>query len=102
MKNSHLDLIREQFTRTAELYARTRQATDESKLEGLVGLSGANSTDRSLDVACGPGFLTLAFARRCAEATGFDATDASLGLARAEDGRLRFTHQVAAFVFERA
>ena len=84
MKNSHLDLIREQFTRTAEVYARTRQATDKRGLEALVGLSGATSTDRSLDVACGPGFLTLAFARRCAEATGFDATDAFLGLARAE------------------
>jgi len=83
-KNSHLDLIREQFTRTAEIYARTRQATDERGLEALVGLSGATSTDRSLDVACGPGFLTLAFARRCAEATGFDATDAFLDLARAE------------------
>jgi ubiquinone/menaquinone biosynthesis C-methylase UbiE len=84
MKASHLDLIREQFTRTAEVYARTRQATDERALEALVGLSGATSTDRALDVACGPGFLTLAFARRCAEATGFDATDAFLGLARAE------------------
>ncbi len=84
MKNSHLDLIREQFTRTAEAYARTRQATDERGLDALVGLSGATSSDRSLDVACGPGFLTLAFARRCAEATGFDATDAFLGLARAE------------------
>jgi ubiquinone/menaquinone biosynthesis C-methylase UbiE len=84
MKNPHLDLIREQFTRTAEVYARTRQATDERGLEALVGLSGATSADCSLDVACGPGFLTLAFARRCAKATGFDATDAFLGLARAE------------------
>jgi ubiquinone/menaquinone biosynthesis C-methylase UbiE len=84
MKNTHLDLIREQFTRTAEAYARTRQATDERGLDALVGLSGATSSDRSLDVACGPGFLTLAFARRCAEATGFDATDAFLGLARTE------------------
>jgi ubiquinone/menaquinone biosynthesis C-methylase UbiE len=84
MKNSHLDLIREQFTRTAELYARTRQATDERGLEALVALSGATSTDRCLDVACGPGLLTLAFAGRCAEATGFDATDAFLCLARAE------------------
>jgi len=83
-KNPHLDLIREQFTRTAEIYARTRQATDERGLEALVGLSGATSTDRCLDVACGPGFLTLAFGRRCAEATGFDATDAFLGLARSE------------------
>ncbi len=84
MANAHLELIRAQFTRTADVYARMRQTTDERGLEALVGLSGASSTDRALDVACGPGFLTLALARRCAEATGFDATDAFLGLARAE------------------
>jgi ubiquinone/menaquinone biosynthesis C-methylase UbiE len=84
MADSHIDRIREQFTRTADVYARMRQTTDERGLEALVGLSGAKPTDRSLDVACGPGFLTLAFARRCGEATGFDATDAFLDLARAE------------------
>ena len=84
MKNDHIDRIREQFTRTADVYARMRQTTDERGLEALVGLSGAGSSDRVLDVACGPGFLTMAFARKCREATGFDATDAFLRLARAE------------------
>ena len=84
MKNDHIDRIREQFTRTADVYARMRQTTDERGLEALVGLSGASSSDRVLDVACGPGFLTMAFARKCREATGFDATDAFLRLARAE------------------
>jgi ubiquinone/menaquinone biosynthesis C-methylase UbiE len=97
MAGSHLDRIREQFTRTADVYARMRQTTDERQLEALVGLSGAGDGDRSLDVACGPGFLTLAFARRTALATGFDATDAFLDLARAEAARrglenVRFEH----------
>lgn len=95
--STHLDRIREQFTRTADVYARMRQTTDERGLEALVGLSGATTTDRVLDVACGPGFLTMAFARRCAGATGFDATDAFLALARDEArerglGNVRFEH----------
>jgi len=60
-----------------------RQTTDERGLEALVGLSGTTSTDRVLDIACRPGFLTLAFARHCADATGFNATDAFMDLARA-------------------
>ena len=42
---------------------------------------GCAATDRVLDVACGPGFLTRAFALRCAEAVGVDATDALLDIA---------------------
>lgn len=84
MQKPHLERIREQFTRTAEVYARMQQATDERGLEALVAISGAVAEDRVLDVACGPGFLTMAFAKHCAAATGFDATEAFLELARAE------------------
>ena len=84
MANDRLERIQKQFTRTADVYARMRQTTDERGLKGLVGLSGASSQDRVLDIACGPGFLTLAFAARCRAVTGFDATDAFLGMARTE------------------
>jgi ubiquinone/menaquinone biosynthesis C-methylase UbiE len=87
LTGSHIDRVREQFTRQAEAYARMRQTTDERGLGLLVALSGAGPADRVLDVACGPGFLTLAFAARAAEAVGVDATDALLGLARAEAAR---------------
>jgi ubiquinone/menaquinone biosynthesis C-methylase UbiE len=40
-----------------------------------------------LDVACGPGFLTMTFAEHCAEAVGFDATDKFVALAQAEAER---------------
>ena len=76
--------IRKQFTRQADAYIRSKQATNVSGLLGLVALSGAKPTDRVLDVACGPGFLTMAFASRCASASGLDATDAFLERARAE------------------
>jgi ubiquinone/menaquinone biosynthesis C-methylase UbiE len=87
MTDEHLAEVRKQFTRTAEVYARLTQSTQERGLAGLVAISGAGATDRVLDVACGPGFLTMAFAKRCAEVVGFDATDAFVELARAEAAR---------------
>lgn len=89
---AHVDRIREQFTRQAEVYARMVQTTSQKGLDGLVALSGAGNTDRVLDVACGPGFLTMTFATRAAAATGCDATDAFLALARAEAERRGLTN----------
>lgn len=88
----HVERIRAQFTRQAEVYARMRQTTDQRGLDGLVLLSGAAPGQRVLDVACGPGFLTMTFATRVAQATGFDATDAFLDLARAEAARRGLTN----------
>ena len=82
-----VDRIREQFTRQAEAYARMRQATDEGALKGLVALAHTAPSDRVLDVACGPAFLTMAFAEACGSAVGLDATDAQLDLARREAER---------------
>lgn len=73
---------RAQFTRQAQVYAGMQQTRDEQALKGLVAVSGARPTDRVLDIACGPGFLTQAFARACASARGVDATPAFLELAR--------------------
>lgn len=79
--------IRRQFTRTADVYARMRQTTDARGLDALVAIGEASDSARALDVACGPGFLTLALAKRCREAIGLDATDAFLALARDEAKR---------------
>jgi ubiquinone/menaquinone biosynthesis C-methylase UbiE len=75
MTDPHVERIRAQFTRQAETYAQMQQH-DEAGLRALVALAGARSGDRALDVACGPGFLTLAFAQTCASARGIDATRA--------------------------
>lgn len=85
--DEHVGRIRAQFTRQADVYARMRQTTDQRGLDGLVALGGTRAADEVLDVACGPGFLTLTFAARAAHATGYDATDAFLDLARAEAAR---------------
>ncbi len=83
MAGENVDQIRSQFTRQAQAYADTAQAKDDAAHAKLAELVGLRSTDRVLDVACGPGFLTCAFAARCAEAVGVDATDALLDIARA-------------------
>lgn len=82
MPSDHVDHIRDQFTRQARAYADSDQAKDADAHARLAALVGAGASDRVLDVACGPGFLTLAFATRCAEAVGVDATDALLDIAR--------------------
>jgi ubiquinone/menaquinone biosynthesis C-methylase UbiE len=87
-----IEKIRNQFTRQADAYIRSAQATNEAGLRGLVALSGAQPGHAALDVACGPGFLTMAFAARCASAVGFDATDAFLERARAEAARRGITN----------
>jgi ubiquinone/menaquinone biosynthesis C-methylase UbiE len=87
MDDRQVDRVRTQFTRQAETYARMRQTTDQKSLDGLVRLSGLEPHHRVLDVACGPGFLTLTFAAGASHAIGIDATDALLELARAEAAR---------------
>jgi ubiquinone/menaquinone biosynthesis C-methylase UbiE len=87
MVDDHLARVRQQFSRTAEVYARLIQATQAEGLSGLVAISRAAPSDRVLDVACGPGFLTMEFAKHCADVVGFDATDTFIELARTEAAR---------------
>lgn len=87
MTESHIERIRAQFTRQADAYAEMEQTHDRRAHDGLVALAATQPSDRVLDVACGPGFLTLAFAARCGDAVGVDATDNWLGRAAAEAER---------------
>jgi ubiquinone/menaquinone biosynthesis C-methylase UbiE len=84
MSKDNIDDIRTQFTRQADAYAASAQARDEASHTMMVEMCRPEAEGRVLDVACGPGFLTMAFARRCATAVGLDATDAMLSMARAE------------------
>ena len=83
----HLEQVRTQFTRQAEAYAGMPQTQDEARHDGLVVLAGGEAHHHVLDVACGPGFLTMAFARRCARVEGVDATPALLERAWADAAR---------------
>ena len=87
MARNHLDRIREQYTRQADAYSSLQQTRDEQNQRQLAGLCGAGPKDRALDVACGPGFLTMALAETCGSVVGVDATEALLERARAEAAR---------------
>jgi ubiquinone/menaquinone biosynthesis C-methylase UbiE len=75
-------LVREQFTRTAEVfgdYAVTHRVTEAERLARMVS---AGPNDRAVDLACGPGTLALRFARHVQWICAFDLTPAILALAR--------------------
>jgi ubiquinone/menaquinone biosynthesis C-methylase UbiE len=81
--NDQLERIQQQFRRQALAYERLASVTDAAALGRLVAVSHAGGNDRVLDVACGPAFLTMIFAERCATAVGVDGTDVFLDHARA-------------------
>ena len=81
---NQVEKIQNQFTRQADAYSRMQQTRDEKSLRALVGLAGVRDTDQAVDIACGPGFLTMAFAEKCQHVLGVDATSELLNLARRE------------------
>ncbi len=82
MISEHRERILDQFTRQAEPFARAQAIRSPEALERIVRMAGAGSDDTVLDVACGPGLLTCAFARIVRHAVGLDLTPAMLEQAR--------------------
>ena len=73
--------VQESFTRQAEMYAVAPAVTDPDRIARFLNAVDPRPEWRLLDVACGPGFLALAFAERCRETIGIDLTDAPLAIA---------------------
>jgi SAM-dependent methyltransferase len=80
---SHRDAILDQFTRQALPFSTAPGIKDEEALRLIVEFAGAGPDDTVLDVACGPGLVTCAFARVARHATGIDLTPAMIERARA-------------------
>ncbi|MGI9103934.1 MAG: class I SAM-dependent methyltransferase [Terriglobales bacterium] len=78
---SHKKTIQEEFTRQAERFAASPVIKDEERLRRLVEAIDPPPGSRALDVACGPGYLVMALAKRCREAVGVDLTAAPLAIA---------------------
>jgi ubiquinone/menaquinone biosynthesis C-methylase UbiE len=76
------DLVREQFTRTAQVFGDYAVASRVGEAERLARMVKAASTDRAVDLACGPGTLALRFARHVRWICGLDLTAAILDRAR--------------------
>ena len=80
--SSHDAEIDDQFTRQAELFAKSPALHNEAALALMVDAGEPEPGDTSLDVACGPGSVVAAFARRVHRAVGLDATEKMLDEAR--------------------
>ena len=76
--SSHDFLIQDQFSRQAELFARSPELHGDAQVMLLVDAARAKPADELLDVACGPGTVVAAFAARVRRAVGLDATGAML------------------------
>ena len=80
--NAHDARIREQFSRQAKVFAEAPELHGEAALALLVEAARPRPTDETLDVACGPGSVVVAMARRARHSIGLDATAAMLAEAR--------------------
>jgi ubiquinone/menaquinone biosynthesis C-methylase UbiE len=76
------DLIRDRFTRTAEVFGDYAVAHRVREAELLARMVQAASEDLAIDLACGPGTLALRFARHVRWVCGLDLTPAMLILAQ--------------------
>jgi len=72
------ELIRERFTRTAQVFGEFAVSHRVKEAELLARLVQATPNDRVLDLACGPGTLALRFATQVGWTCGLDLTPAML------------------------
>jgi ubiquinone/menaquinone biosynthesis C-methylase UbiE len=80
--DTHGEQILDQFTKQASLFQATHR-TAESAIQQALSVSGVTADDVVLDVACGPGVLSCAFAKQARHVTGVDVTPAMLTQAKA-------------------
>jgi ubiquinone/menaquinone biosynthesis C-methylase UbiE len=81
-QNQQQDLVRDQFTRTAEVFGNAVMQTRAAEAEILAQMVAAKKSDWAVDLACGTGALALAFARHVHWIIGLDLTPAMLALAQ--------------------
>jgi ubiquinone/menaquinone biosynthesis C-methylase UbiE len=79
-----LTLLERQFRRRPQSYRGGPSSGELKFIAFLVSTAGAGRGDRVLDVACGTGAMTLAFADRCGSAVGIDIAEPALAHARNE------------------
>jgi SAM-dependent methyltransferase len=80
------DSIRDEFTRQVDEFADARPMSAEGVLGVLVDLAPEEEGSRWIDLACGPGLVSRALARRAGSVLGVDLTPAMLERARRDAG----------------
>lgn len=81
--DKHDSLVQQEFTRQADAMSTAALFNDATILERICEAAGMKAGSRALDVACGPGIVVEALARRGGEVYGCDITTAMLAKAEA-------------------
>jgi SAM-dependent methyltransferase len=82
--DSHSTSIRDEFAHQADAFARSPTMSLAETLDAVVDLVPEDPTARWAEVACGPGLISRAMARRVGSVQGLDLTPAMVDKARAE------------------
>lgn len=80
--DAHGRAIIDQFSRQATGFAGARELHADDVVALVVDAARPTSEDRAIDLACGPGTVACALAKRAKHVVGLDATDAMLDKAR--------------------
>lgn len=89
-QNAHEHCIVEQFTKQAIPFAQLSGHADSMQL--LINMSGVDSEDEVLDVACGPGMVACEFAKIAHHVTGIDITEKMIVQAEKRQKELQRTN----------
>jgi len=73
-KDRHDDLILDQFSKQAIPFSKIPEHSDKLIFDLIIKTAGAKIDDTVLDVACGPGLMTSAFAKVVKNTRGIDMT----------------------------
>jgi ubiquinone/menaquinone biosynthesis C-methylase UbiE len=83
MSKKHRQIVQKQFTTTLGAFSKFAVRDTPEVLAEKVEFARPQSTDRALDVGCGPGVFVLALAPRVSFARGIDLTEDMIRQARA-------------------
>lgn len=90
IQQTHNNKIIEQFNQQAIPFAKMEAHMDA--IDILLSLSNVKVTDNVLDVACGPGLVSCAFAAKAHHVTGIDITHAMIDAAITRQSELKLNN----------
>ena len=89
--NTHGDTIQDQFTKQAHLFQAAHKSAEDA-IRQAISVSDVTDRDTVLDVACGPGVLSCAFAKHAKHVTGIDITPSMLEEAKKLQASFRISN----------
>lgn len=89
-RQRHNEIIKAQFTKQAAGYTSVKAHAEA--LDTLIEMSRVSRKDRVLDLACGSGIVSCAFAKHAGHVTGIDITEEMLEQARKLQAQNKLTN----------